>query len=784
MLFACIVLTYADWPCRSDSTIPIVTQAGNQWNVRLTSDTRNGAFAVWQDRRSGSVDKLYAQRISPSGNLLWSLAGVQIASTAGYQYYPQTTTDPLGNLYVVWQDNRSATDYDVYIQKLSPGGVPLWTTNGVVISNAPGHQYFPQLCYDGKGGIIVAWQDKRDGNFDIFGQRFDANGVALWESNGKKLCRNNGDQVDPKIVLDGMGGALIVWSDYRSGTGFSDIYAQRVLSNATLAWDSAGIPVCQAGNTQWNLQFISDGSGGGIAVWQDRRIGANDNIYAQRFDINAQMKWGADGMAVAPVTGIQYYPQLASDGLGGAVITWQDNRLGVDYDIYTQRINKTGQLLWGLTGSAACVATGHQYNPQIVSQNGTIIVTWQDRRRPDYDIYSQCYDINGTPEWTANGVPISTAQRDQFVPQMVSDGVQGAIIAWSDYHASITSTDIFSHRIGANGKLAGGCYRSFNQEDFAQNSIRIRKTRYETHMPNAGNVRDTVFSRGAFAQGLVLGIERLDSSKKYGWTYYTRKYYVKRALPQTGEPRPFDRILDRPFLGSLKNPSSGRYNNQLSGELLTLKLNIASSDVGITDHYLGELIFKDTAVSNPLNGLTLRRIVSRVDSMMTYWKRYSVNYGQLNNSLRKINGSFTGTFDTVSTLPLTVTSGRALFSVPHLIPNADPPPAIPVFYPVAEEEEYEQSFNLMQNYPNPFNPLTTIEFDLPEAAIVSLRIYNILGQEVGVLLDHISLDQGRQIADFDASNLASGVYFYRVTADPVDSQGRLRTEIKKMMLLK
>lgn len=774
----------ADWPCRSDSSVPVVVQPGNQWNVRVASDRKNGAYLAWQDRRGSAVDKLYIQRVSAAGITLWAPGGVPVAVTPGYQYYPQLASDDVGNLYIVWQDNRNAIDYDIYIQKVSPNGTPLWTTNGVSASSAVGHQYFPQVCIDGKGGVIVVWQDKREGNFDIYAQRFDGNGNAQWQQHGISISKSNGDQVEPKLVPDEMGGALVVWTDYRSGSGFSDVFAQRVISNGVLAWGAGGLPVCQAGNTQWNLQFIQDGSGGGIVAWQDRRVGAYDNIYAQRFDVNGQMKWAADGVAAAPVSGIQYYPQLAGDGQGGAVIGWQDNRLGADYDIYCQRISKTGQVLWGSGGAPVCLATGHQYNPQIVSQNGTALITWQDRRQPDFNIYAQCMELDGRADWTTNGIPITTASQDQFMPQMVSDGVQGAIIAWSDYHASGTSTDVFAHRLGANGKLAGGCYRSFGQDDFALKSNRIRRNQFEANMPNAGNVRDSVFGRGAFAQGVVLGVERLDSAKRYGWTYYTRKFYVKRALPQAGEPRPFDRILDRPFVGYLKNPSTYRYNNELSGELLTLKLNIAASDAGITEHYLGELIYRDTVQSNPLNGKTLRGIVASVDSMMTYWKRYSVNYRQISNSLKQINATFTGVFDTLSTSPLKVRPAKAVFSVSHLVPNAAPPPAIPVFHPMADDDEFAQTFRLMQNYPNPFNPVTTIEFELPEAAEVSLKVFNILGQQVAALLDRSSLDEGRQIVDFDASRLSSGVYFYQVIAEPVAAHGSFHSQIKKMLLVK
>jgi hypothetical protein len=85
-------------------------------------------------------------------------------------------------------------------------------------------------------------------------------------------------------------------------------------------------------------------------------------------------------------------------------------------------------------------------------------------------------------------------------------------------------------------------------------------------------------------------------------------------------------------------------------------------------------------------------------------------------------------------------------------------------------------YNLSQNYPNPFNPSTTINFTLPEASNVTLKIFNTLGEEVSVLVNRI-MEAGTHNFNFEASQLHSGIYFYRLEAGTFN-------QVRKMTLLK
>jgi hypothetical protein len=104
------------------------------------------------------------------------------------------------------------------------------------------------------------------------------------------------------------------------------------------------------------------------------------------------------------------------------------------------------------------------------------------------------------------------------------------------------------------------------------------------------------------------------------------------------------------------------------------------------------------------------------------------------------------------------------------------------------DQEGAPSFKLAANYPNPFNPSTTIRFYIARESFVTLAIYNVLGEEVKILADNARFETGSYEKHFDGSHLASGVYYYRLVAQPIDREGSNAEQnyvsVKKMLLVK
>lgn len=286
--------------------------------------------------------------------------------------------------------------------------------------------------------------------------RFPA--TAQWSTNSNintaiSIAAGGDYKSEPKIISDGAGGAIIVWYDYRNGIFNADIYAQRINAAGVVQWTANGVAISNAANDQYLPTLVSDGAGGAIIAWQDyRNSTGNPDVYAQRINASGTVLWTTNGVVVTAAPNEQFSPSMIPDGAGGAILTWQDARNPSNPDIYAQRINASGAVQWATDGVAIVTATDSQW-PAIATDgaNGAII-TWQDfRSGTNSDIYGQRIDANGSVQWIANGVALCTATNEQYSPTIVSDASGGAIVTWQDFRGGLT--DIYAQRVNGGGAL-------------------------------------------------------------------------------------------------------------------------------------------------------------------------------------------------------------------------------------------------------------------------------------------------------------------------------------------
>jgi hypothetical protein len=429
--------------------VPVTTAPSTATTHAVCSDGSGGVIVAWAETRNGSLDIL-ARRVTGSGVALWNTNGVVVCGAALDQATPAVCADGSGGVIVSWRDQRNG-GMDIYAQRLDANGAPQWTPDGVAVCVVSNNQYNPVLVSDGTGGAIVVWYDYRALNYDIYAQRVDAGGNPQWTGGGIAIYASAYNQYNPMAVSDGAGGAVVAWTDIRNGN--ADIFARRVTGAGSVQWSAAGVPLCANPFDQLDPVLVADGTGGAIVAWRDARNGTWD-IFAQRADGAGTVQWAANGVAVCSAVFDQLHPAVACDGAGGAVVAWDDAR-GLSVDVYAQRLNAGGTALWTPDGVAVSAAPYGQTRPSLVCDGvSDIIVAWEDRRSGSADIYAQRIGANGTAAWTAHGIPICNAVADQTVPLAVADGAGGCDVAWLDARSG--NADLYAYRVGASGGTPTG----------------------------------------------------------------------------------------------------------------------------------------------------------------------------------------------------------------------------------------------------------------------------------------------------------------------------------------
>ncbi|MBI4725789.1 hypothetical protein HY768_00950 [candidate division TA06 bacterium] len=297
----------------------------------------------------------------------------------------------------------------------------------------------------------------------------------------------------------------------------------------------------------------------------------NYDIYAERINASGVTQWTVNGIPICTANQYQGFPQIVSDGSGGAIIAWQDNRSGTA-DIYVQRVNASGLTQWTSNGVAVCIATGDQWRITIVSDgSGGAIISWKDSRSGNYDIYCQRVQSSGMTQWTGDGVAICTAAYNQDYPMIVSDGSNGAIITWQDPRSG-TNWDIYAQRVDSTGSTleapilsspANGSFTNDNTPSFDWSDV-TGATQYQIQIDNdttfASPVKDTVVSVSNYTLGTSLSdgvyywrVRAGDAANN--WSDYTTRWSFTVDVAAPGIP-----ILSSPADNSITNDNTPSFD--------------------------------------------------------------------------------------------------------------------------------------------------------------------------------------------------------------------------------
>lgn len=333
-----------------------------------------------------------------------------------------------------------------------------WPVSGHVLYSGSFEDRGVVATGDGAGGLLVSLYSDPGreiktglvpgGPYKLVALNVSESGSDAY---GVTVAPSSYPQTAVAIARASSGGAILVWSEARET---AVIGAQRLNAVGGGQWGAGGVLVAASSGAQSAPAVVPDASDGVIVVWVDARSGsANLDVYAQRLDGSGQALWGAGGVPVCAAPGNQGSPVLLA-AAGGAIVLWQDERNG-NQDIYAQRLDAAGNSMWSADGVALCTAAGDQTGVAAAPDAGLgAVAAWTDARAgsASSDIYAQRVDAAGTVQWQADGIPVCGASEAQFGPSIAALGTDGScVIAWEDRRTDAGNSDLYAQRITLSG---------------------------------------------------------------------------------------------------------------------------------------------------------------------------------------------------------------------------------------------------------------------------------------------------------------------------------------------
>ncbi|MBI4546880.1 MAG: T9SS type A sorting domain-containing protein [Ignavibacteriae bacterium] len=795
----------------------------------MVSDGAGGAIMTWTDFRNDTTDQfsdIYAQRINAFGVMLWGTVGIPICTALSDQYIPVITSDGLNGAIISWQDFRHELDdifTSIYAQRVNASGVTVWAANGMPICKAQtfGESY-PVIASDGAGGAIIAWHDWRDEEFyasDIYAQRVNGSGVAQWAANGKPITLLESIQEDPKIISDGAGGAIICWNDVRNGSN-TDVYAQRINANGFNQWVPGGLAISNSELVdEGDAIMVSYGPGSAIFAWLDGRNGSppsnpQHDIYAQKINTTGSAQWGYGGVAICTRPEYNSPSAIVSDGTGGAIIVWDDPRNeNPSTDIYAQKVASNSflgppdapVLTWRPNGS--------------VNQPTTLWLRWHKSNFAESYYFQVALDsiftsllVNDSNITDTSHLVLSLAFNTTYYWRARAKNLIG-LSQWSD---------VWKFTTVAEGAIQ---YHMNERWNLVSPPLEVTDRR-----------RSTLFRLAvseAFAFNPLSGYS-VEDTLEYGIGYWL-KFNEEQYVPMFGDSFEVVSVIVSQGWNLIGGVSSSVSVNSITtdppniiqsqifgyfpGYVAVNALEpsrgywVKVSQEGTLTITASSLSQKQSADENPLehlNRLSIRDAEGNQQELF-FGTNMGIDpqYYELPPpppagafDVRFVSGRVAEFNDPYSAKEIPIQVSSAIYPLTtHWSVINDVTPAYLVIdgqkmflqgtgSTVVEEQERQLNlkllplktesapteFRLEQNYPNPFNPVTVISYSLIVNSVVTLKVFDVLGQEVATLVDEKKVP-GEHTVTWDASNQPSGVYFYRLQTDKF-------MDIKKMLIIR
>ena len=366
--------------------------------------------------------------------------------------------------YVSWFDDDPNSPppagYDVYLQRLNPGGVEQFRHDGILVadlSNSSTEDY--GLDVDTQGNALLAFLDTREGaNQQVTAAKMSPSGKALWGKLGVQLTRgSSASNAAPKIAGTSDGDIVVAWTSNSSNSSNSNVVLQKLDPSGHPLWGK-GIVLSESGYNYGLADLHAAENGSVIVSWtRDHGFGSDIYLYANKLSAKGHLLWGKGHVKVLDNASLQFgnFPYFVPDGNGGAVFAWYTSSPALQ--CFAQHILANGHEAFPHNGSAASTnTTDVRVSPAASYRAATdeVFLFWteEDSNQVLNGVYGQKFNSTGTREWGDSGLTVVPLGADQQIfVQNVQIGI-GALVFWVD-QAGFGSTTIQAARLNSEGKF-------------------------------------------------------------------------------------------------------------------------------------------------------------------------------------------------------------------------------------------------------------------------------------------------------------------------------------------
>lgn len=400
-------------------------------NPIAAASIMNSAVVVWMESSGSKKNKIVAQRISSKGFLFWGDNGIEITSEDKEIVSYALTTDKDGFSYITYIEKSESTpaDYKIKIQKISLLGHSEFRDDGLVVTSSNSTKNFINVLSDDKGGAFIFWLENENKINQVHGQYISSKGNPVWDKNNIDISGHKLNVVTYKTLKVNSNTFYVYWLNQGKE---KYIYHQLFNNKGNVLWTNNERVNIKSKGSQLNPFAIASPDSTIILSWtQDYK--KEKDIFIQKFNFNGNPLWNEGGKSFLKLKGEQFGQLIIPDKRGGVIAAWFDRRnFSVKPNIYCQRLNKKGELVWDSAGvlMANYINSEKSYLSLHPDNENGVIAIFKEIRKNNVGVFGQRVFANNT----------LISQITGFNAEVAGDSVK---ISWQ----TINENDFFRYRI-------------------------------------------------------------------------------------------------------------------------------------------------------------------------------------------------------------------------------------------------------------------------------------------------------------------------------------------------